>query len=249
MTTQKEKPENLSFHEKLIAARKEISPVIKDSKNPHFKNTYADINTCLDAVLPALHNHGLLLTQAISTKEGLQVLTTKISDGSESIESALALPVQPDPQKMGSVITYYRRYTLVSLLALQAEDDDGNAAANVNSSPAAAPASPKPSKPNNPNIPSGSPVNGDGVASDKQKNYIRKLLGELDLRGEMQSDFTQFVAGQRIDALSFGSARGLIDMLLKDRDRTSQFLSRFGEAIDSAEIANSHHSDSDEIPY
>jgi hypothetical protein len=29
---------------------------------------------------------------------------------------------------MGSAITYYRRYTLQSLLALQAEDDDGNGA-------------------------------------------------------------------------------------------------------------------------
>ena len=30
--------------------------------------------------------------------------------------------------KLGSEITYYRRYTLQSLLALQAEDDDGNKA-------------------------------------------------------------------------------------------------------------------------
>jgi hypothetical protein len=29
---------------------------------------------------------------------------------------------------MGSAITYYRRYSLQSLLALQAEDDDGNLA-------------------------------------------------------------------------------------------------------------------------
>ena len=31
-----------------------------------------------------------------------------------------------DPQKLGSEITYYRRYTLQSLLGLQAEDDDAN---------------------------------------------------------------------------------------------------------------------------
>ena len=30
-----------------------------------------------------------------------------------------------DAQKKGSEITYYRRYTLTSLLGLQAEDDDG----------------------------------------------------------------------------------------------------------------------------
>ena len=33
-----------------------------------------------------------------------------------------------DPQKLGSAVTYYRRYTLQSLLGLQAEDDDANSA-------------------------------------------------------------------------------------------------------------------------
>ena len=38
------------------------------------------------------------------------------------------MPQQNDPQKLGSAITYYRRYTLASLLALQAEDDDAQSA-------------------------------------------------------------------------------------------------------------------------
>jgi hypothetical protein len=37
----------------------------------------------------------------------------------------MLLPNLQDPQ-LGSAITYYRRYTLQSLLGLQAEDDDGN---------------------------------------------------------------------------------------------------------------------------
>ena len=45
-----------------------------------------------------------------------------------SIESSLKLTEGLDAQKKGSEITYYRRYTLTSLLGLQAEDDDGNAA-------------------------------------------------------------------------------------------------------------------------
>jgi hypothetical protein len=35
------------------------------------------------------------------------------------------------PQKLGSAITYYRRYTLQSLLGLQAEDDGNKASATV----------------------------------------------------------------------------------------------------------------------
>jgi hypothetical protein len=45
-----------------------------------------------------------------------------------SIESSIMLPALQDPQKLGSAITYFRRYTLQSLLSLQAEDDDANKA-------------------------------------------------------------------------------------------------------------------------
>ena len=40
----------------------------------------------------------------------------------------MELPPLTDPQKIGSAITYYRRYTLQSLLGIQAEDDDANKA-------------------------------------------------------------------------------------------------------------------------
>ena len=45
------------------------------------------------------------------------------------INSSIKLPKNLDAQKLGSAITYFRRYTLQSLLALQAGDDDGNLAA------------------------------------------------------------------------------------------------------------------------
>ena len=43
--------------------------------------------------------------------------------------SSLELSPNLDAQKKGSEITYFRRYTLASLLGLQAVDDDGNLAA------------------------------------------------------------------------------------------------------------------------
>lgn len=46
----------------------------------------------------------------------------------EFCNSYLELPTIQDPQKIGSAISYYRRYTLASLLAIQAEDDDANKA-------------------------------------------------------------------------------------------------------------------------
>ena len=111
---------------KLAEVKREVVKVSKNSKNPHFKNTYADLNALIDAVEPILLEKGLLMLQPIEDGN----VTTIIIDceSSESIQSAIALPVLNDPQKLGSAITYFRRYTLQSLLSLQAEDDDGNKA-------------------------------------------------------------------------------------------------------------------------
>jgi hypothetical protein len=111
---------------KLAEVKREVGKVSKNSKNPHFKNTYADLNALIDAVEPILLEKGLLMLQPIA--EG-KVCTVIFDVETElSIESSIALPVLSDPQKLGSAITYFRRYTLQSLLSLQAEDDDGNKA-------------------------------------------------------------------------------------------------------------------------
>jgi hypothetical protein len=120
---------------RLMAAQTEIQAITKDKTNPHFRNKYADINTMLAEVKPALHKHGLYIIQPI---EDGKVITRIIDAESGTVlcESGLELSGQGNPQQRGSEITYYRRYTLQSLLALEAEDDDANAA----SAPAPAPA-------------------------------------------------------------------------------------------------------------
>lgn len=109
---------------KLLEAKKEIGKVAKNAKNPHFKNSYADINALIEAVEPILLNHGLLLLQPIIENN----VVTRIIDveSGEAIESILTLPLNLNPQQLGSAVTYFRRYTLQSLLSLQATDDDGN---------------------------------------------------------------------------------------------------------------------------
>ena len=114
-------------HTKFAAAMAEIKPVAKEATNPHFRSRYADLNTILAEVKPVLHKHGLCIIQPI---EAGQVITRILdSETMELIcESALPLSLQGTPQQRGSEITYYRRYTLQSLLALEAEDDDANSA-------------------------------------------------------------------------------------------------------------------------
>jgi hypothetical protein len=124
MTKQNEKQ---TIHEALNAARADFKDIVKTSDNPYFKSKYADLNQCLDAVVDALAKHGITLTQPIS--DGY--VFTVIQKGDEKLVASLKLPDIQDPQKIGSAITYYRRYTLTSLLALAAEDDDGNTASQA----------------------------------------------------------------------------------------------------------------------
>ena len=115
--------ETKNIYQKLHEAKLEIGKVAKNAKNPHFKNTYADLNALIEAVEPILLEKGLVLLQPI--KEGkVFTIITSITD-SYSIESYIDLPNNLNPQQLGSAVTYFRRYTLQSLLSLQAVDDDG----------------------------------------------------------------------------------------------------------------------------
>ena len=134
----------MNIYEKLLEVQKEIGAIKKDSLNPHFKNRYFDINTLLAEVKPILNKHGLILLQGLSHIDGKIALRTTIVSSerkviemktSESddycaniISDICPLPECSDAQKYGSAITYFRRYALQSLLALEAEDDDGNSA-------------------------------------------------------------------------------------------------------------------------
>lgn len=114
---------------KLLEFQKKVNAIKKDGKNPHFKSTYATLTQILSEVKPILNDLGLVLLQPISdSKVGTVILNEK----NELIaETWLRLPEGLNPQQMGSAITYYRRYTLASLLALELEDDDGNLASEA----------------------------------------------------------------------------------------------------------------------
>lgn len=116
----------MELYKKLLESKKEIGKISKDSTNPFFKSKYFDINSLLEHVEPILQKNGLLLLQPL--KEGFVSTEIYDAESGESIGSSIQLPNLSDPQKLGSAITYYRRYTLQSLLGLQAEDDDANAA-------------------------------------------------------------------------------------------------------------------------
>lgn len=119
----------MKIYTKIAALKKEVGKMTKDLTNPFYKSKYFDINQLLEQVEPLAEKYGLLIIQPIMNN---RVCTNIIDiESGKVVVSEIELTGIKDPQKVGSEITYYRRYTLQSLLALQTEDDDANSTAKT----------------------------------------------------------------------------------------------------------------------
>jgi ERF superfamily len=117
----------------LIAAKAKFTPIHKNKVNPHFKSKYATLDEILEAIAPALLANNLLLIQPTIVKDNLTILKTILihAESGEQLESELTIPAIADPQKLGAAMTYYRRFSVCSLLAIAPDDDDDGTTAKA----------------------------------------------------------------------------------------------------------------------
>lgn len=116
----------------LVKAQKGFSPALKTATNPHFKSKYADLASCVEAVVDSLNANGIyLLQQSHECADGVTIETTFIHESGETLSAGkLHVPAtKHDAQGYGSALTYARRYSLMAACGMAPEDDDGNAAA------------------------------------------------------------------------------------------------------------------------
>lgn len=129
---------------------------LKESNNTYFKSTYADLNSIINAVNQGTQ-FGLKFNQFVEFETHLITKSREdtMKDGTKSVTTAQVLerdiwvrtvvehvivgevecrvPVlikgsdKDDPQKMGSAVTYAKRYGLQAIYGL-GQDDDGNLA-------------------------------------------------------------------------------------------------------------------------
>ena len=110
----------------LVKAIGEIPNPPKNAVNPHFKNRYADLASIIETVKPILLKNGLTVIQGSEADGNIVTVRTRIVHVSgEWIETSLTMTAAgSDPQKIGSAITYARRYSISSFLNIAADDDD-----------------------------------------------------------------------------------------------------------------------------
>ena len=198
----------------IVKAQSEMGAAVKDSKNPHFRSTYASLPAVLDAITPVLNRHGLAMLQ-LPTFDGdtiVQVTTVVVHTSGQMMSSTVGAPIaKKDPQGVGSAITCLRRYAAQSIFALPVEDDDGNAASHR---PSAVPASP-------PKVgPVGSATGGPkpgkvGNGTMKAINEIKALLEENGLKVGDFNVWADKGGRPHLEAMDLGKLQACRDWLEK----------------------------------
>ena len=126
----------------LLGFQSEIGNIPKAGYNSHYKAKHAKLEDILPIVDPLLTKCGIVILQEPGNttvhqgSEGITMsLVTRIihAESGEYIESECSFPMEKrTPHEAGKCITYMRRYSLVSILKLNTDDDDdGNSASNI----------------------------------------------------------------------------------------------------------------------
>lgn len=116
----------------LLTFQAQAHGVVKDSKNPHFKNRYASLEAVVEEARPVLQSVGISWMQAPGKINagniGMTTLLMHAASG-QWISSDMEIPLgKQDPQGAGSAITYAQRYALMASLGLPPLDDDAESA-------------------------------------------------------------------------------------------------------------------------
>lgn len=176
----------------LAKAQGQMQAAKKDSQNPFFRTSYADLASVWEACRDALTANGLAVIQTTeSGGDGLVTVGTLLAhESGEWITGSLALkPVKEDPQGVGSAITYGRRYGLAAIVGVAPEGDDdgevatgrGTVAPKATPAPQAKAQSPAPTTPASP--PATRPASERPYSPDVLKADMVQRVNALTQRG------------------------------------------------------------------
>lgn len=115
----------------LAKAQAVMENASKDTANPFFKSKYANLESVVGVIRPAIEKFGLSFVQICHDWDvGAKVETIILHESGEWLSCGImsAPATKADAQGFGSALTYARRYSLSAAFGVATEDDDGNAA-------------------------------------------------------------------------------------------------------------------------
>lgn len=189
----------------LSNANQQLKNPVKDGRGNY--GSYLTLDDLLDTLRPVYAEQGLSITQDVVCEgDRVQVVTQIHHESGESIVfGPLSWPAGDNVQKLGSAMTYLRRYALAAACGLAgAEDDDGQAHADAN--PKAVHTNPRMHDAN-------------GRASEKQVGMLVRLMREQHVNEVTLNEFTTQRLGFEVPAdgiahLTKGQASRLIDAMV-----------------------------------
>ena len=110
----------------LAKAQSEMEGAKKESTNPFFKSSYADLHAVIKSSFPYLSKNGLSVSQGNEVIKGAVCVTTTLMHASgQWMRSKIKLPLaKVDAQGVGAAVTYGRRYGLSAMVGIAQYDDD-----------------------------------------------------------------------------------------------------------------------------
>jgi len=121
----------------LLAALSKAQASIETAKKKSkaYNYMYADLAEVWETIRKPMTENGLSICQNLTiTEQGVFALETILGHGSgQWIKSLMPLnPADQKPQTLGSLMTYYRRYAISSMMGVASEpDDDAGQAENA----------------------------------------------------------------------------------------------------------------------
>lgn len=186
----------------LVKAQKGFGPALKTSTNPAFRSKYAKLENCIEAVIDALNENGIMLMQQTHMcEDGVIVETMFVHESGEAMSGGrLHVPAaKHDPQGYGSALTYARRYSLQAACGIAPEDDDGNQATasyQQQRQPAKPVAQPKAETPPKTEAPAKAPAKMEGKEGPWQLKVAAEPEFEFADWADLVMDATKLALGQ-----------------------------------------------------
>ena len=110
----------------LVKAQSEIGGAVKDKQNTFFNSSYATLGAVIEAAKPSLTENKLCVIQnPYNEANAVGIETVILHESGEYIAERFAMPWKKvDPTEQGKLISYARRYALMSMLNIPMVDND-----------------------------------------------------------------------------------------------------------------------------